>query len=157
MKQWLEYEETIACGETVPDNKLPPSYRVYVQGNPGSGKSFVIHTIRNIVRNLTKSMEHDLATAPTGCAASLFRGQTAPRALKYKCGKKGTYGNLTDDISASSAQAKINFIDTIQKMYVYLKDEHSMDGRSDFAWQEHRFSHIRRLPGGHVDPRIAER
>jgi hypothetical protein len=28
---------------------LPPSFRSYIQGNPGTGKSFIIHTMQNIV------------------------------------------------------------------------------------------------------------
>jgi hypothetical protein len=49
----------------------PPSVRSCIQGNPGTGKSFVIHTTCNIARNLLRVMGRDRSAAPTGCAACL--------------------------------------------------------------------------------------
>ena len=60
---------------------LPPaSLRAYVQGNPGTGKTFV-------------------AVTPTGCSADLIHGETVYRAAKVPAGNKKQNGPITSDLS----------------------------------------------------------
>jgi hypothetical protein len=55
-----------------------PCYNFFTQGNPGTGKTFVIMTILNCIRVLRSSvMECAASVAPTGCAASLSKGRTS--------------------------------------------------------------------------------
>ena len=56
------------------DSMLPPSLFTVIEGKPGTGKYFVIKTIRNITCQLTNRNNSDMASAPTGCAAALIYG-----------------------------------------------------------------------------------
>jgi hypothetical protein len=88
-KHWLAYFDQHS-GQSNVDNPqpAPPSLFMYVQGNPGTGKSFVIGTVRNVVISISQSMSRCLTCAPTGCAASLINGKTVTRAAKMPTGKK---------------------------------------------------------------------
>ena len=66
----------------------PENFLVTVEGLPGTGKTFVIKTIRNITRKLHSSNMSDMATTPTGCAADLIGGSTHYRACKIPVGKQ---------------------------------------------------------------------
>ena len=50
----------------------PVSHHIKIEGKPGTGKIFVINTLRNITRKKFKSNKYDEASAPTGCATSLI-------------------------------------------------------------------------------------
>eukprot|EP00957_Ditylum_brightwellii_P000496 38230-Ditylum_brightwellii.AAC.1 len=69
------------------DVPLPPSSHVKCQGNPGTGKSFVIMTLRNITRKLLKSNLADGVCAPTGCESTLISGMTMHHLFKIPTGK----------------------------------------------------------------------
>eukprot|EP00957_Ditylum_brightwellii_P170600 12985487-Ditylum_brightwellii.AAC.1 len=52
---------------------LPTLLYVKCQGKPGTGKSFVIMTLRNITRKIMKANLVDAASDPTGCAPTLIK------------------------------------------------------------------------------------
>ena len=53
-----------------------PSENVFAEGLPGTGKTFVIQTTRNISIAIKGHNSADMASAPTGCAASIILGNT---------------------------------------------------------------------------------
>jgi hypothetical protein len=92
--RWMTYfNDVSACddeanteGQAAP---VPPkALHAYVQGKPGTGKTYVINTLRNCIIQISGSMDRVLTVAPTGCAASLIHGKTTCRGLKVPTGKK---------------------------------------------------------------------
>eukprot|EP00956_Cyclotella_meneghiniana_P021660 scaffold39661_cov63-Cyclotella_meneghiniana.AAC.20 len=71
---------------------LPPMQTIYVEGLPGTGKTFLINTLSNIVKTVTGSNTSYSASAPTGCAASLTNDSTHCRCMSIPVGvgKKAT-------------------------------------------------------------------
>ena len=57
-------------------HECPVSMTVKIQGLPGTGKTFIANTIRNIDINLDPMHLSYTCCAPTGCAASLINGTT---------------------------------------------------------------------------------
>ena len=55
---------------------LPPCENLFVEGVAGSGKTFVILTERNITIAVERRNSSEIASAPTGCAASIIRAKT---------------------------------------------------------------------------------
>ena len=141
LRKWLAYLHSEAFEES-PNLPAPPCLRVYVQGNPGTGKTFIIRTIRNMVRVLTQSMRCDKAVAPTGCAASLIDAETANRGLDIPCGRKKLNGPI-DSTPSGTAQAVIAKCDTFAKLMVFLIDETSMLNRAQLGWSEDRCRTLR--------------
>lgn len=121
----------------------PPSLFMYVQGNPGSGKTYTQRTMLNIIRQVFRSMDFDMAMAPTGCAASLVNGRTSYRALMLPVGRKRNNAPSSAYMSTSSQRLQA-FKLSIRSLFALFKDEHSMDTRSDWAWMEERLSSTRR-------------
>ena len=56
----------------------------------------MIKTLQNITRNLKQSNEFDAASAPTGCAASLFGGKTHHRLFSLPGGPQNLCKPPTD-------------------------------------------------------------
>ena len=93
---WSQYEDVIACqnvreqavngaltriGGDDDNNEnmsqlMPPQSHVKCHGNTGTGRDFVIISMRNITRNLSNSNKDDQALGPTGCSSSLINGTT---------------------------------------------------------------------------------
>ena len=69
------------------ESVLPPSLFTAIEGKPGTGKSFVLKTIRNITRQLTNSNNADMASAPTGYAAALIDRTNHCRCNSISVGK----------------------------------------------------------------------
>ena len=67
---------------------LPESRHIKVQGKPGTGKKFVIKTMRNITKNMLNRNHLDEATSPTGVVASLIDGKTHFRSLRISVSSK---------------------------------------------------------------------
>jgi Cdc6-like AAA superfamily ATPase len=66
-----------------------PRWNFFTQGNPGTGKTFVIMMILNCVRALRGCvMECAASVAPAGCTASLFNGRTSHRFFNFPIGNK---------------------------------------------------------------------
>ena len=121
---------------------MPVSYHIKVQGKPGTGKSFVILTLRNINRNIFKSNKFDAVSAPTGCSANLIDGVTHNRLFKIPVGAK-THKVPTDWNSRNAQEIK-KWIMSWQQLNLLIMDEDSMAGRPIWAWFEHRCEELRR-------------
>jgi hypothetical protein len=125
-------------------NTLPPdSLFLYVQGNPGTGKTFVTRTILNIVRSIWGGMGYDMAVAPTGVAASLLRGKTDVRALKIPIGSK--LQETPQPFQGKSINQFLAHCVPIRKLIVFAMDESSMFGREKWAWIPERLERARRM------------
>ena len=57
-------------------NVAPKSLCTKVEGRPGTGKSFVTNTLRNMTRMIHNTNHADIASVPTGAAASIINGAT---------------------------------------------------------------------------------
>jgi hypothetical protein len=136
MLQLKRYEE-----RTDGNGELPPSFFIYVQGNPGTGKTFTTRTILNVIRQVMGAMGYALAVAPTGTAASLTRGKTTVRAFRIPVGKKGA--EMPTSLADYSIEAIQAHLMRMRKMFALLKDEHSMEPRSQWPWMEFRCTEAR--------------
>ena len=56
------------------NEEIPPSMNVKIQGLPGTGKTFIANTIRNIDIRLFPNSACYSFCASTGCATSLING-----------------------------------------------------------------------------------
>jgi len=123
-------------------NMYPKSHLIKIQGKPGTGKTFVIHTLRNITRNLFKSNKYDEASAPTGCAASLINGKTHFRSLRIPVSKK-KFNDTTTNVVINNAQESKHWHDFWKLIFVFIMDEDSMSGRPFWGWFKHRLEEAR--------------
>jgi hypothetical protein len=116
--------------------EIPDSHCAFVQGGPGTGKSFCINTDRNVTRQVFSSMRRDLATAPTGCAAQLINGVTGTRAFKMPVGK--ALLKPPTNLHVGDVEDCVRFNQQFLDLFSYTGDESSMEGRPIFAWRESR-------------------
>ena len=142
---WKEYEEKVRIANDDDDDgmdiDIPPSLLVKVQGKPGTGKSFVANTVKNITRTILNA-KRDEASCPTGCAASLIGGKTHFRALHIPAGKA-----LHDKPSHFSGKKVTGFLDIIEmykSIWLYIMDEDSMAGFQLWAYFKQRLEQFRR-------------
>ena len=114
---------------------------VKIQGLPGTGKSFIANTIRNIDINLNPMHLSYTCCAPTGCAASLINGTTHHTLFNLPLGKC-FFSSPTDwnEKNASSIIAKHKYWKNI---FTLLMDEDSMAGRPFWGWFKHRLEEFR--------------
>jgi hypothetical protein len=114
-----------------------PCYNFFTQGNPGTGKTFVIMKILNCIRVLRGCvMECAASVAPTGCAASLSKGRTSHRFFKFPTGNRinaQPFDSKTSKIADAQA-----FLNQMEGIFALVSDEVSMKGRKHFAWEDHR-------------------
>ena len=122
--------------------KRPPSQFVLVEGKPGTGKTFITKTLRNITRLLTECNSSDIATAPTGFAAALIDGSTHYRSLYIPSGPP-LYKQPTDIKTTELTKVRA-LKSTLCKAVTVIEDEHSMKGRPIWGWSRHRFEELRR-------------
>ena len=73
------YKDNQPSGEVT----LPPMQCVYIEGLPDTGKTYCIMTLRNMTCVICNTNAADMASAPTGCAASLIHGSTNCRVASY--------------------------------------------------------------------------
>ena len=121
---------------------LPKQQFIFVEGKPGTGKSFIVKTLRNINRVIYNSNYVDIASASTGCASALIGGSTHFRICKIPVGSKfyQTPSNLkTSNTSDLRALKKI-----MTSNICRIMDEHSQAGRPFWAWFKHRHEQLRR-------------
>ena len=152
LQNWLLYEEAAKSPDPLPP---PPSVRLYVPGEPGTGKSFSIRTMSNIARVVFKSNRASKTAAPTGCAASLVGGSTNARCFKIPIGRQSRQ-YVTDKISGPATIVK----STTKGLYstkLMTLDESSMLPRHEFAWIENRCSTACRSPEARIAPEVSER
>ena len=145
MKMWKEYWDAANADSTFTPQP-PPTFLVKVQGNPGTGKSFVIHTTCNITQQVMKTMGHDKATAPTGCATSLIDGEMD--AWAFPCPPvRRTLKKAPSKYSPSSVLAFTAFHKQWMQWHCHLcMDKDSMDGQPTFAWKQHWAFEGQQLP-----------
>ena len=122
--------------------KCPPMQLVFCEGEPGTGKTFVVTTMRNMMRNLYQHNAADMTSAQTGNAAALIQGSTHYRALHIPVGTKifeapSAMGETNDTKAKASRRRLSNVVS-------YFMDKHSMVGRVLFAWIAHRHAELRK-------------
>ena len=86
LKTWVE------C-TTNPDITNPSDYkplRMTIQGQAGTGKSFVLNLISTVLRTMFNTNTVDIKAAPTGSAAFNIDGQTCHSAFMLNCNKMDT-------------------------------------------------------------------
>jgi hypothetical protein len=137
-----ERYENIVRDDTNATVKPPPSHMCFVEGKPGTGKTFVTKTLRNITRVVRKNNEADQGSAPTGCAADLLGGSTHYRELKIPIGKK--FRAAPNHITGGDSNELIARKKHLCNCHMRLMDEHSMSGRAMFGWIRYRHEELRR-------------
>ena len=125
------------------NEEIPPSMNVKIQGLPGTGKTFIANTIRNIDIRLFPNSICYSSCAPTGCAASLINGQTHHKLFNIPVGKKFMKQPVGwTETNASVISAKFKYWSTI---FTLLMDEDSMAGRPFWAWFKQRIEEFRKV------------
>ena len=127
-KQYLESNDP----ECVP----PLQSYTLIEGLPGTGKTFVIKTLRNMTRLIFRNNNADMASAPTGCAASLFNGSTHNHCCDIPTGK--AFQKYPTNIKQSDITKIKSMTKTMRNIICRIFYEHSMTGRSMFGWLKHR-------------------
>jgi hypothetical protein len=90
---------------------LQPMQTIYVEGLPGTGKTFIINTLRNIVKIIYRSNVADAASAPTECTAALIEGSTHARMMKISIGREAVKAPfLYSDYKFKSTQILARYI-----------------------------------------------
>ena len=122
--------------------KCPPCQFVFIEGKPGTGKTFITRTLRNCTRMLTNNSNSDMASAPTGCAAALIEGSTHCRSLSIPAGQKlhKPPTNINNQKADRVKATKKLMCEVISR----FMDEHSQSGRPYWAWLKHRHEEHRR-------------
>ena len=121
---------------------LPKQQFIFVEGKPGTGKTFIVKTLRNINRIIHKSNLVDIASAPTGCASALIGGSTHFRICKIPVGKK--FYESPSNLKISSALEMKSLKKSMTSVIVRIMDEHSQCGRPFWAWLKNRHENLRR-------------
>ena len=136
VKIWYEFFQRIQSLDRLTFNEVlllgvPNCICIFGQGNPGAGKSFVVHTISNINVCLFPNKQTTLKVAPTGCSASVIFGKTYCRALHVPTGKK----LVQIPIELKNPTRKLQmFIKDMNNLFCFIGDETSMWNRSVLAW-----------------------
>jgi hypothetical protein len=73
LREWTDYWNSHNMEIPRP---IPPSYMVKVQGNQGTGNTFITCTTRNMTRIVICAVYYDMVTVTTGVAADLICGET---------------------------------------------------------------------------------
>ena len=143
---WDQYFESQSQGLQQSHRDMltpPPSIHVKVQGLPGTGKTFVINTNRNVTRNIFQSNSNDITCAPTACAASLINGSTHCRVFKIPIGRQ-LYNSPTD-LTFNGHLNDINqWVSKWCSCFSLFMDEDSMSGRQYWSFFKHRTEESRR-------------
>jgi hypothetical protein len=115
-----------------------PCYNSFIQGNPGTGKKFVIMTVLNCIGILPGCfMECAPSVTPTGCAASLSKGQTSHHFFKFPAGNM-INAQPYDSKTSKIANAKAFLLNELKALFSLVSDEVSMKGGKHFTWEDHR-------------------
>jgi hypothetical protein len=133
------YRYEISAASFLP---TPPSIFLFAEGLPGTGKSRMLKTMRNIVRSVKRNNYAELTSAPTGVAASLIDATTHCRSCYLPTGKD--FSKVPIQISATKSNSILHLKRHHQQLFLRAFDEHSMTGRKSFAWLKHRLEELRR-------------
>jgi PIF1 helicase. len=120
----------------------PPSIFMFAEGLPGTGKSRILKTMRNIVRLVRNSNKSELTSAPTGVAASLINATTHCRSCYIPTGKD--FHKAPGPISSTKSNTLKHLVSMHSNLFLRAFDEHSMTGRRSFAWLKHRLEELRK-------------
>jgi hypothetical protein len=101
---------------------LPPIQTIYVEGLPGTGKTFIINTLCNIVKIIFCSNVADAASAPKGCAAALIDRSTHVRMMKIPVGREAAKAPLS--IQTTNLNQLKYLHDKFRSLITILMDEH---------------------------------
>jgi hypothetical protein len=104
-----------------------PCYNHLTQGNPGTGKTFCIKTILNVIRQAHLRMSSGKSTAPTGCAASHSEGQTHHRFSLMPYGKQ--VHECPSDLATNKVTVLEAFFRDMSALFGLVDDECMMKGR----------------------------
>jgi PIF1 helicase. len=126
----------------------PPSIFMFAEGLPGTGKSQMLKTMRNIVRLVRDSNTSELTSAPTGVAASLISATTHCHSCYIPTGKE--FNNAPGPIPTSKSNTLKHLVSMHSNLFLRAFDEHSMTGRRSFGWLKHRLEELRK-PGETYD------
>ena len=108
---------------------------VKIKRLPGTGKSFIANTIRNI--NITRC-------APTGCdGVSLINGTTHHQLFNIPTGK--VFHKPPKDWKEKNVSLKIAKHKYWKNIFTLLMDEDSMVGRPFWGWFKHRLEEFRTI------------
>jgi hypothetical protein len=142
-EQWKELVNADGSAVQQQDKPSPPPcIFLLVEGKPGSGKSFVLNTLRNISRAITKSNHGELTSAPTGVAGSLINASTHCRVASIPTGRD--FSKPPTNITSTKCQKLQSLSNSHRHIFTRLLDEHSMMGRKYFGWMKHRMEELRK-------------
>ena len=122
-------------------NVVPKALRTKEEGRPGTGKSFVTNTLRNMTRMIHKTNNADIASAPTGAAASIINGATHCRSAFIPTGK--AFQKSPTNVNINDPNKIIALCNLMSALRTKIMDEDSMSGRNMWAWQKHRAEEFR--------------
>ena len=115
---------------------------VYIEGLPGTGKTYCIMNLRNMTRVIYNTNAADMASAPTGCAASLIHGSTNFRVGFITTGDK--FYKAPTNAQMNNHEQLLATRLSYCSVKTRLVDEHSIMGQPDHAWYKHRNEEFRR-------------
>ena len=121
----------------------PVSMSVKIQGLPGTGKTFIANTIRNIDINLNPMLLSYTCCAPTRCAASLINRTTQHQLFNIPTWK--VFHKPPKDWKEENASLNIDKHNYWKNIFTLLLDEDSMAGRSFWGWFKHRLEEFRKI------------
>ena len=123
-------------------NENPNQQFIFVEGKPGTGKTFVVRTLQYINSVIHKSKLCVLSSAPTGCASALIKGSTHFRVCKIPTGFK--FHKAPSNLKLSSNSELKALKKRMTSTVCRIMDEHSQTGRPFWAWLKNRHEYFRR-------------
>ena len=137
-----QYQENLRDHEQSNQPPPPPTQCVFCEGKPGTGKTFVVNTCRNMNRKIHRRNTADMASAPTGCAAALIDGSTHCRCASIPTGAK--FHKTPKNVETTDID-RLNYLRASMCMIIArFMDEHSMSGRPMWGWLKFRHEEFRR-------------
>ena len=113
LKKWVEATNV---SQNCRSNIFEP-LRLTIRGMAGTGKSFLLHLLSTIVREIFQSNAVDIKVAPTGTAAFNINGETCHSAFGIR---------VNDKAKELSKQKQKKMIDKFQKTLIVMVDERSL-------------------------------
>ena len=116
-------------------------FYIYLAGEAGTGKSYVIKSVVPAVKHLTAKSGQDLdkpstlVLAPSATAAFLVNGRTIESGLQFTMGRHGGY-------SQGSADKMTQLAFEYEDLALCILEEVSMIGSNKFAVINYRMQHI---------------
>ena len=108
---------------------------VKIQGLPGTGKTCIANTIRNIDINLNPMFSSYACCFPTRCAASLINGTTHHQLFNIPTGRN--FHIIPKDWEGTNDSSIIAKHKYWKNIFTLLIEEDSMVGRSFWGWSKH--------------------